>query len=297
MPPLLQTQQNDIRRVIEDATFRFRDFRVFANEVHPRIECGLAAPEWVFQFQGGDPSRLQVRYCPGDNAHEATNGFFPFETAVSYIPLWLRNIRRELAAQQIVGVEEEPAWLTEEMPKTYRERANEIGRLTLENEKLRRFGQLLWQTGEPLNEAVRDLFIALGHGATLTERGATYDVTGDLGESRRLLIEVTGIEGPIQKKSPKLSQVFQTTQEIATETDRVVLAANTFRQLATKDRLQTDSVTPDALKLIRRMGANFVTGVTLFDLWTLSLDDEEKAVKQVARLCTQDGGIFSLDAP
>jgi hypothetical protein len=59
---------------------------------------------------------------------------------------------------------------------------------------------------------------------------------------------------------------------------------------------RAETVGPEALNLLQRLGANVVTGPTVFALWMLSLDDRDRARKLVERLHEQDGGVFELPA-
>jgi hypothetical protein len=74
--------------------------------------------------------------------------------------------------------------------------------------------------------------------------------------------------------------------------DRVVFVANNDPATPPADR--PDPVLPDALDVLHRMGVDVVTTTTLFRLWRLSLEDQEKAWKALERLHAQDGGPFVM---
>jgi len=61
---------------------------------------------------------------------------------------------------------------------------------------------------------------------------------------------------------------------------------------ATPPADRPDSVLPEALDVLHKIGANVVTTATLFRLWWLSLEDQQKARKILERLHAQDGGLF-----
>jgi hypothetical protein len=292
MPPFLPSQWNQLKLVITQGGFRVPDFLMYVELSEPLIEYTLNR-NWRFVVSG-EAHKLFITYCPGDDRHETKDGPFTFDQALDECGMWLANIRREQRARDEGGVDAEPSWLRGQMPESYQRSLAEIERLTNEAQRMASVGRLLWQTGEPLNEAVCEVFRRLGFRAELTPRATTYDVTVNIDDKRRLLLEVTGIEGAIQKKSPKLAQVFQTVQEFATEHDRVVLVANTFRQVNVVERDKNSSVTADALKLLQRMTANVVTSPTLFRVWSIALDDPGTAKQQVERLWSQDGGLFEL---
>jgi hypothetical protein len=287
MPSLLETQKSSLRRHAEGAGFR------------AQLEWDLGTKPTVF-YKGGhgyffQVEENQVRYSPGETTLQKTEGTAgDFNVLLSAFAKWLESLQREVRHHDLIGAgDTSPVWLVAEMPQQYRDAAATVARLTADMDGMNAIGRLLWQTGLPLNDAVRDVFVACGYGAELTERGATYDVTVILDDRRRLLLEVTGIEGNIQKKSPKIGQLFQTTQEIATEHDRVILAANTFRISPVLER-KDDHITPDALKLVKRMGANFVTTANLFGVWKAFLIEPELARQHIEKLHALDGGVFEL---
>ncbi len=177
------------------------------------------------------------------------------------------------------------------MPPGYQTRAAEIQRLSNELWKLGRFGRLLWRVGDELTEAVRETFAALGFETELTgSRWASVTVKVDV--DRRLLLYVSASKSVIQKRAPELAHVFRMLHELAEDTDRVVLVTNTHPSARPADR--PGSITPEALNLLNRLGTNVLTGPTLFALWTLLLQDGNRAHTSVERLYKQDGGMFSL---
>jgi hypothetical protein len=153
-----------------------------------------------------------------------------------------------------------------------------------------RIGRVLWETGHPLTDAVSAVFGALKCEVDVTP-GTAGPVAVKLGESRRLLLLVSGAAGPIQKTNAELAQAFQAVQ-FAAAGDRVVFVVNNDPATPPADR--SDPVLPDALEVFHRMGVNVVTTVTLFRLWRLSLEDEQKAQKVLERLHAQDGGPFAI---
>jgi hypothetical protein len=153
-----------------------------------------------------------------------------------------------------------------------------------------RIGRLLWQIGQPLKEAVRDVFVALKFEAELTSETTAADVTVKLDARRRLLLLVSETEGPIYKKDAEFARVFQILHQFAGDDDRVVLVTNSDR--ATRPVHRPEAMTPDALNFLRRMGANFLTTPTLFAVWTLSLQDQNCALAYVEQLHARDGGMF-----
>jgi hypothetical protein len=190
-----------------------------------------------------------------------------------------------------------PDWLIAEMPPGYQTRVGEIQRLSAEIEAMDRIGWLLWQTEQPLRDAVRDMFAALRYETELQPDEATYDVGVKLDTSRRLLVRVSKADGVVGKKSSDLVAVFQTLSEVAGDRDRVVLAANSHHATRPLERPKSDTIAPDALDLLQRIGANFLTTTTLFRIWSVSLrEDVSRARAHIDRVHAQNGGAFQLPA-
>jgi len=183
-----------------------------------------------------------------------------------------------------------PEWIADEMPPGYRTRLIEIQRLSADLHAMDSIGRVLWETGEPLKDAVGAVFSALKcqMNGTLATAGP---MAVKIGESRRLLLVVSGAASPIQKTNEELAQAFQAVQ-FATAEDRVVLVVNNDPATPPADR--PEPVLPEALGMLHRMGVDVVTTATLFKLWRLSLEDQEKARKALERLHAQDGGPFVI---
>lgn len=186
-----------------------------------------------------------------------------------------------------------PEWLAAEMPPGYNTRLLEIQRLSEELRGMGHFGRLLWTAGDELADAVRETFTALKFDVASMPGMPPSSVTVNVNGLRRLLLHVSPEEGPsIAKKGSDLARVFQMLHEFADDSDRIVLVENCDPSRRPADRC--DPVEPDAMKLLRRLGANVLPAPTLFALWTLSLQDRDRARAAVERLHAQDGGTFEL---
>jgi hypothetical protein len=185
-----------------------------------------------------------------------------------------------------------PEWVVAAMPPGYRNRVAEIRRLSDELQDMERFARLLWAIGPALRQSVHDVFAALRLDVEPMKDQAESVVAVALDRGRRLFFHVSATDGTVDKKSAELAHVFRMLHEFAGDHDRVVLVTNGDRMK--QPTVRSEYVTPDALKLLQRMGANVVTGPTLFNLWELSLQDRERAFKYVGRLHEQDGGTFDL---
>jgi hypothetical protein len=187
-----------------------------------------------------------------------------------------------------------PDWVLAQMPSGYQNRVAEIRRLSAELEDMGRFGRLLWSIGPDLREAVLDLFGALRFQAELLEGNGGSSIAVRFDAQRRLLLHIAGTEATIDKQSSEVAHVFGMIHQMATDYDRVALVANCDRMHQPSDR--PDSVAPDALRLLQRMGANVVAAPTLFKVWVAAGHDVEQARRLIGRLHEQDGGTFTLPA-
>ena len=185
-----------------------------------------------------------------------------------------------------------PEWMIAEMPPGYHTRLWEIERQSVELRAMDRIGRVLWETGDPLREAVGELFTAIKCEVDATP-GSAAPIVVRLGESRRLLLVVSGAASPVQKTDEELAQAFRAVQ-FASANDRVALVVNNDPAMPPANR--PDPALPDALSVLQRMNVNVVITATLFRLWRLWHEDQQKARKILDRLHAQDGGPFVIPA-
>lgn len=185
------------------------------------------------------------------------------------------------------ALKDAPEWVPAEMPPGYRTRLLEIERLSADLRAMDAIARLLWESGEPLRDAVARVF---GEFKCEVEAPASPSpLAAKLNDSRRLLLLVSGTPGPIHRTHEEVTHAFQAVQ-FAGADDRVVLVAHIDPATPPADR--PDAVSPDALHLLERTGVTVVTSVTLFRLWRLWLEDQPKARKTLERLHAQEGGLF-----
>ena len=106
-----------------------------------------------------------------------------------------------------------PEWLVAQMPPGYRNRYEEIQRLSSEIKGMDRLGRLLWEGGDSLREAVHEAFAALKTDPEWLEDGACLAAKLDGG--RRLLVHVASADGPLEKKSDAVAGAFRVLQDRA----------------------------------------------------------------------------------
>lgn len=180
------------------------------------------------------------------------------------------------------------------MPPGYQNRHAEIDRLSRELQEMGRFGRLLWDNGSGLEEAVHGVFGALKFQTEALGGPDSPSIAVRIDGRRRLLVHLSSGSGVIQKKSADVARIFQMLHEVADENDRVLLVANTHPDLPPASR--PESLAPEALNLLRRLGANFLGTPALFALWTLALQEPDRARAHLERVHAQDGGVFVLTA-
>lgn len=181
-----------------------------------------------------------------------------------------------------------PEWLVAHMPAGYRNRYEEIQRLSGEIKGMDRVGRLLWESGAPLLEAAHEAFAGMKAEPDWLEDGSCLTVRLDTG--RRLLVHVAGTDGPLEKKSDAVAAAFRVLQELSGAGDRVVLVTTGDRDVPPGERGET--VTAEAHELLRRMGVTVLPAPTLFSLWMQSLTDLTEARAGLEQLHAQDGGTF-----
>lgn len=196
-----------------------------------------------------------------------------------------------MSAQATTPAGTAPDWLAAEMPPGYQTRFAEIQRLSAEIQSMDRIGRVLWEIGPPLQEAVCEVLAALKCDVASTSAVSVSVINVRLDSKRRLLIHVAETDEPIEKKSAELAHVFRLLHEVAGDGDRVVLLATSHRSTRPKDRAEL--LTPDALRLLSRMGANVLSTGALFSLWMLSFQHATKARAALDQLHAQDGGLFT----
>jgi hypothetical protein len=266
---LLNTQLAGLLKAIDTSRFRSTQFRLDDESI---VRFNDAPTGDVFfaisiarNRSHNDCYELNIR--PGfrrdRERHEVP---LDFPRVLEVFNHWLDHLYAETAVlDRLSDREKPPAWLQAHLPAKQITLTGQIESLRVELTNVSRMVSLLWQTGHVLTEALVSLFRLTGIKAEATEPGATYDLTVTLDGGKRLLIEVTGIEGPIKKASPKFAQAFQALNEVAGEEDRVLIAVNAHRTIAPGDR--PDLVTADALRMLTRLGVTVVPTLAFYRVW------------------------------
>jgi len=188
-----------------------------------------------------------------------------------------------------------PEWLTEEMPPGYKNRIEEIARLTKELQVMWPFGRLLWATGPQLSDTVRDVFTALKLEVEPILSGDDSFLAVRLEGNRRLLVYVSSSREVVEKKGADVATVFRMLHELADENDRGIFVINPYGNMPPTAR--PEGLSADALAIVKRLGVNVLTGPSVFQLWTLATQDPERASRFIELLHEQDGGMFTVLPP
>ena len=184
-----------------------------------------------------------------------------------------------------------PSWVVAEMPVRFQEVERAARKALLEYDRMKKVAGLLWDGDEPLVDAVLEVFKSCGFRGQKTEKGATWDITIEIDGERRLLVEVSGIEGALKKRSNKISQTLSAKQH-ARDQDRVVLAMNLNREVPLLQRSSCEAVTRDAMELLTPLNVVVVQTSTLFEIWKTGLGNPEKSRAELAALHSEAAGLL-----
>lgn len=202
---------------------------------------------------------------------------------------WRRRSDMDTLAQTAAAT---PDWLVAEMPPGYKNRLEEIERLTKDLQAMWRFGRLLWATGPQLSDTVRDVFATLKLPVESIVSGDSTFHAVRLDSQRRLMIFVSPHQEVIERKSHDVAESFRMLHELCGDHDRGVLVANPHPMMP--PAVRPESIAPDALAILKRLGVNVLSGPGTFQIWTLALQDPERASRLLERLHEQDGGVFQV---
>jgi hypothetical protein len=280
---LLFKQQDQVKDVIETSSIPQRLFTI-EDESKSTIVRYTGGPVDRFSFRfNSSETGFRLWHTPGLKIESEEVRTADWPKALARFVAWLEHLDSELKylnRDRDASGEPRPDWVEAAMPSEYHAAVSEAALLQNRVKALEKMSRLLWDTGNSLTDAVQEAFNAAAWPAESTEVGATYDLTVTVPKgSTRLLVEVTGIDGPIAKKSNKISQALQAYQTIATATDRIVVAVNAFRTESPASRLGRDIATRDAVALFKPMGVVVIPTVSLFDIWRTAIHGDVPAAQ------------------
>lgn len=148
--------------------------------------------------------------------------------------------------------------------------------------------QLLYGTGDDLEDAVVVALKILGLDATRNEEGANMDIAASAMDGRQFGVEVTGIMGQLKKQSVKITQLMKFEQDkVGNEKGMLVLVAN--RTTAPAVRRDQPAITGDALSFLGRQPCALVLGETLYEMVKDVIEKRKTAAEQVELLWAAQG--------
>jgi hypothetical protein len=264
--------------------------------LHARESVRAAPPAGISRFRTGfrgqiRRARTRTRVCCRARGRPILPFVGLFSTVRTQEPAAPSSRPAEPLPMPAIDPTNPRSWIIPELPPAYQEIAIKIEALRKDAQKYEDIAGVLWQVGRPLAVGVRDIFSELKFDAALTEHDHGFGAVVQLGNERRLVIMVAGSTEAIDRKDAAITELLRILQDDVNDRDRLVLALNAWCEIPLDARKQ-DLITPDALKLVQRVGANVVATSTLFGIWKYSLTDLEAARQSVMRLYSHDGGFF-----
>lgn len=165
-------------------------------------------------------------------------------------PEWLDKYK----AKQELGLERKIEDLTQKLE-----------RRKLEHKRFEKIDVLLYGTGNPLEVAVQKVLEEMGCTVEKLEKGATMDLKARI-NSIKFAIEVTGVEDKIYKDSKKFAQILQYLPH-KEENEKIVLLANTYRDIDVGERVGRENFTNPVLKIAENNGFCLITTMDLYFMW------------------------------
>jgi hypothetical protein len=152
------------------------------------------------------------------------------------------------------------------------------------------FSELLYESGDQLEQSVKRFFEFLGMKVEETEKSFPVDLLAQK-DDVKLAIEVTGTNGNINNKDRKVGQAVTYYGE-KKEDEKIILVANTYRHRPIPERPK-ESFTPQAEKILRPFGVCLTTGVTLYRFWKAVLEGK-KGKDEIIALLRNTNGILEI---
>jgi hypothetical protein len=186
-------------------------------------------------------------------------------------------------------VKDIPLWVNEVKFARLRQLEAQRADMQKEIDHLSQILPLIYATDTPLEEAVVFVLSFLDLEAERTEPGFTADVRAKTQDgTRKFGIEVTGINGPIKKKSNKLTQVMAF-EQIKEDDEKTVLLANTHNTTPISHRKDLEDFTQPVLDFLGRHPILLMTGWDLYRMVGDVISGSRTKEEIVAMLYTTRG--------
>ncbi len=187
---------------------------------------------------------------------------------------------------------EAPGWINDIKLAKLVELESQRAEIEKEIQDLSAFLPLVYASGGLFEEPVVNALRFLGLDADRTEKGFTVDILANTKDGeKRFGFEVTGIRGPIAKKSNKLTQVVEF-ERIKENDEKTVLLANTFCEEPISERQDKEDFTKDAVEFLSAFPVIMMTGWDLYRMVQNVMEGRDKAADLVNMM---HGGVGVLE--
>lgn len=180
-----------------------------------------------------------------------------------------------------------PVWVEKEAPQQQLElRDGILNKIEILKNEFVPFSELLFQTGNELEQSVKRFFEFLGMTVSFTEKSFPVDLIAT-NDAAHFAIEVTGTNGNINNKDRKVGQSITYSGE-KKDNEKVILAANTFRDQPIAKRPK-ESFTKEAVRILSPFNVCLVTTVNLYYFWKAILEGRETKSEVIKKLGETSG--------
>lgn len=191
-------------------------------------------------------------------------------------------------------VDGEPDWVADWRVAEHQEALDTLKDL---EEKARHFGIIqycLWGTGDDLVDSVHYILTDMDLPAQKTEKGETVDLIVERAPmGLQMGIEVTGLNGKIDKRSGKINQALAYLQE-CDDPCKAVILANTHNDTPLSDRTEKEHFTKPAENLMKGMGIVGLTTMELYRIWKDVTSGDADIDTVIGEICNHKGGVYTF---
>jgi hypothetical protein len=203
---------------------------------------------------------------------------------------WAEQFRTEPKLLDLA--EAEPGWLADWRVDEHQRVLHTLEKAQENAKHFRTIEYCLWGTGDDLVDSVHYILTDLGLKAEKTKEGATVDLILDYPpKDVEMGVEVTGLSGKIDKRSPKMNQAFTYIQECRDNCKGVILA-NTYNDTPLTERSELEHFTEPAVKLMEGMEIVGVTTMDLYRIWQDVKSGDVDIDTVVGEICDHKGGVY-----
>ena len=186
---------------------------------------------------------------------------------------------------------EVPSWVSDYKPEKLKEMESTLLKLEDDIKPLKDYLKLLYESGDELEKIVMKALNFLGLMAEKTKPGFPTDIIAHTPDEKHYFgIEVTGINDALKRDSKKITQLISF-EQIKENDEKLVLIANTFRNLPIDQRLDKEDFSPDSIKFLEKFDVLLMTTWQLFQL-VRDVIDETMERNTVILTLIESTGVF-----